>query len=91
MQSPSGWVEPGQTPEFDEYTVVLRGMLKVESKEGALEVNAGKAWSRQKENGFATALQDQTVQNILRSAFRPFHLIRFIAILLEAENHSARL
>jgi len=41
MQSPSGWVEPGQTPEFDEYTVVLRGMLKVESKEGALEVNAG--------------------------------------------------
>ncbi len=41
MQSPSGWVEPGQKPEFDEYTVVLRGMLKVESKEGALEVNAG--------------------------------------------------
>jgi ethanolamine utilization protein EutQ (cupin superfamily) len=41
MQSPSGWVEPGQTPEFDEYTVVLRGMLKVETKEGTLEVNAG--------------------------------------------------
>jgi len=41
MQSPSGWVEPGQTPEFDEYTVILRGMLKVECKEGALEVNAG--------------------------------------------------
>ena len=43
MQSPSEWVEPGQTPEFDEYTVVLRGMLKVESKEGALEVKAGQA------------------------------------------------
>ncbi len=41
MQSPSGWVEPGQTPEFDEYTVVLRGRLKVETKEGTLEVSAG--------------------------------------------------
>ncbi len=41
MQSPSGWVEPGQTPEFDEYTVVLRGMLQVETKEGILKVNAG--------------------------------------------------
>ena len=34
MQSPSGWVEPGQTPEFDEYTVVLRGQLQVETREG---------------------------------------------------------
>lgn len=41
MQSPSGWVEPGQTPEFDEYTVVLKGMLKVETKGTTLEVNAG--------------------------------------------------
>jgi len=41
MKSPSGWVEPGQTPEFDEYTVVLAGMLRVESKSGALEVRAG--------------------------------------------------
>ncbi len=41
MQSPSGWVEPGQTPAFDEYTVVLRGMLKVETKEDSLEVKAG--------------------------------------------------
>lgn len=41
MQSPSGWVEPGQTPEFDEYTIVLRGMLKVETKGNTLEVNAG--------------------------------------------------
>ena len=43
MRSPGGWVEPGQTPEFDEYTIVLKGMLKVESKEGALEVRAGQA------------------------------------------------
>lgn len=41
MRSPSGWVEPGQTPEFDEFTVVLRGTLVVESKAGTLEVKAG--------------------------------------------------
>ena len=43
MTSPSGWVEPGQTPEFDEYTVVLRGMLRVTSKSGAVDVRAGQA------------------------------------------------
>jgi mannose-6-phosphate isomerase-like protein (cupin superfamily) len=43
MQSPGGWVEPGQTPEFDEYTVVLRGTLRVESRDGAVEVRAGQA------------------------------------------------
>jgi mannose-6-phosphate isomerase-like protein (cupin superfamily) len=41
MTSPGGWVEPGQTPEFDEYTVVLEGMLRVESREGSLDVAAG--------------------------------------------------
>lgn len=41
MQSPRGWNEPGQTPQFDEYTIVLKGRLRVESKEGALEVSAG--------------------------------------------------
>jgi mannose-6-phosphate isomerase-like protein (cupin superfamily) len=43
MVSPSGWVEPGQTPEFDEYTLVLRGSLRVESRDGALDVAAGQA------------------------------------------------
>jgi len=43
MRSPAGWVEPGQRPEFDEYTVVLRGMLKVEHENGAIEVMAGQA------------------------------------------------
>src|SRR5580693_332199 len=43
MKSPSGWVEPGQTPEFDEYTVVLQGALRVTSKEGTIEVAAGQA------------------------------------------------
>jgi mannose-6-phosphate isomerase-like protein (cupin superfamily) len=41
MKSPGGWVEPGQTPEFDEYTVVLRGMLRVEGKSETLDVHAG--------------------------------------------------
>jgi mannose-6-phosphate isomerase-like protein (cupin superfamily) len=43
MRSPSGWVEPGQTPEFDEFTVVLRGMLRVEHTGGAIDVLAGQA------------------------------------------------
>ncbi|HSI11124.1 MAG TPA: hypothetical protein VK961_03730 [Chthoniobacter sp.] len=43
MRSPSGWVEPGQTPEFDEYTVVLAGSLRVESRDGVLDVGAGQA------------------------------------------------
>ncbi len=43
MRSPGGWVEPGQTPEFDEYTVVLRGTLHVAYRGGALDVSAGQA------------------------------------------------
>ncbi|HEY6765864.1 MAG TPA: cupin [Candidatus Sulfotelmatobacter sp.] len=43
MRSPGGWIEPGQTPEFDEFTVVLKGTLRVESKNGSLEVAAGQA------------------------------------------------
>ena len=41
MRSPSGWVEPGQKPDFDEYTVVIRGALRVEHVGGAMDVNAG--------------------------------------------------
>jgi mannose-6-phosphate isomerase-like protein (cupin superfamily) len=43
MVSPAGWTEPKQTPEFDEYTVVLRGVLRVESDAGILDVRAGQA------------------------------------------------
>jgi len=43
MRSPSGWQEPGQTPEFDEYTVVLRGVLRVEHRGGMMDVHAGQA------------------------------------------------
>ncbi len=43
MKSPEGWVEPPQTPEFDEYTVVLRGVLSVATKTEVVEVRAGEA------------------------------------------------
>lgn len=43
MRSPAGWLEPGQTPEFDEFTVVLKGTLRVEHKKGVVEVQAGQA------------------------------------------------
>jgi mannose-6-phosphate isomerase-like protein (cupin superfamily) len=41
MRSPAGWSEPGQRPEFDEYTVVLAGSLHVEAESGGLDVEAG--------------------------------------------------
>jgi mannose-6-phosphate isomerase-like protein (cupin superfamily) len=43
MRSPGGWMEPGQTPDFEEYTIVLKGMLRVEYKGGAIDVVAGQA------------------------------------------------
>jgi ethanolamine utilization protein EutQ len=43
MRSPGGWEEPGQTPEFEEFTVVLKGTLRVEHSGGTLEVRAGQA------------------------------------------------
>jgi mannose-6-phosphate isomerase-like protein (cupin superfamily) len=43
MRSPGGWQEPGQTPEFDEFTVVLHGMLRVEHRDGSIEVREGQA------------------------------------------------
>jgi mannose-6-phosphate isomerase-like protein (cupin superfamily) len=43
MRSPAGWAEPGQQPDFDEYTLVLRGTLRVEHQGGVLDVSAGQA------------------------------------------------
>jgi mannose-6-phosphate isomerase-like protein (cupin superfamily) len=43
MRSPGGWIEPGQTPEFDEFTIVLKGTLHVEHRAGSLDVSAGQA------------------------------------------------
>lgn len=43
MKSPGGWIEPGQTPEFDEYTVVLSGLLRVTTRDAVFDVAAGQA------------------------------------------------
>jgi mannose-6-phosphate isomerase-like protein (cupin superfamily) len=43
MRSPSGWIEPGQKPDFDEYTVVLKGRLQVKTRDGIYDVRAGEA------------------------------------------------
>src|ERR1700749_4696004 len=43
MRSPAGWLEPGQTPEFDEYSIVLHGILRVTHKGGTIDVKAGQA------------------------------------------------
>jgi mannose-6-phosphate isomerase-like protein (cupin superfamily) len=43
MKSPAGWIEPGQTPDFDEYTLVLKGMLRVTTRSAIHEVQAGEA------------------------------------------------
>jgi ethanolamine utilization protein EutQ len=48
MRSPAGWSEPGQTPEFDEFTVVLNGAMRVEYKGGVMEVGAGQAFIARK-------------------------------------------
>lgn len=43
MRSPGGWVEPGQRPDFDEFTIVLRGLLRVKHEGGEIDVRAGQA------------------------------------------------
>jgi len=43
MRSPQGWVEPGQTPEFEEFTIVLKGLLRVSHNDGEFDVRAGQA------------------------------------------------
>jgi ethanolamine utilization protein EutQ (cupin superfamily) len=48
MKSPEGWGEPGQTPDFDEYSLVLEGTLRVETRQGTLEVKAGEAFAAPK-------------------------------------------
>jgi len=72
MTSPSGWLEPGQRPEFEEITVVLKGMVRVEYDGGSLDVHAGQAvvtapgeWVRYSTPGL-------TAPNTSRSAYRRF-------------------
>ena len=74
MRSPEGWEEPGQTPEFDEYTVVLLGTLRVQHKSGELGCRGGaRQSSRIAENGFAIRLHFPAARNISRFACRHSH------------------
>ena len=73
MRSPQGWIEPGQTPEFDEFTVVLQGSLHVEHAGGCLDVNAGQAviahrgeWVR-----YSTPFVDAEYIAVCQPAFSP--------------------
>lgn len=73
MKSPKGWVEPGQTPEFTEYTLVLRGTLRVASREGSSDVRAGEAvialpgeWVQ-----YSTPLEDTEYVAVCLPAFAP--------------------
>ena len=73
MHSPKGWVEPGQTPEFSEYTLVLRGVLRVKTKAGSDDVKAGEAvitapgeWVQ-----YSTPLEDTEYVAVCLPAFSP--------------------
>ena len=57
MRSPQGWEEPGQAPEFDEFTIVLKGAVIVRHKGGEMKVTAGQGSSLTKASGCSTRLQ----------------------------------
>ena len=91
MKSPAGWVEPGQTPEFDEYTVVLKGTLlrfvfllslrKVSLKDRQLDIHAGQAIVvERKGNGWSIAARMMMERSILRFVFLLSLRIWFIEI-----------
>lgn len=64
MQSPQGWVEPGQTPEFDEYTVVLNGCLNVKTKSENFKVKAKSAIIIEKEEWVQYSTPDESAEYI---------------------------
>ena len=73
MNSPSGWKEPGQTPDFDEYTVVLKGELMVETENETIYVSAGQGivtnageWIR-----YSTPKKDTEYIAVCQPAFSP--------------------
>ena len=67
MRSPSGWAEPGQRPDFNEYTVVLRGALVVETEDGELTVPAGQAVHTGRGSGSGIARQAPTAPSTFPS------------------------
>jgi hypothetical protein len=68
MRSPEGWVEPGQRPDFEEITVVLAGMLRVEHEGGTTDVRTGQAIVPHRASGCATARRSPAAQSTWPSA-----------------------
>ena len=78
MISPGGWQEPGQRPEFEEVTVVLRGVLRVESETGTLEVRAGQAivtapgeWVTSSSSGILPPMTMSAIRSTSTDLFTP--------------------
>jgi len=73
MKSPKGWCEPGQTPEFDEYTLVEAGALKVETEAGTHTVRAGQAFLAQKGEWVRYSTPDEATEyvSVCIPAFSP--------------------
>src|SRR5438105_2540125 len=71
MRSPAAWVEPGQTPEFDEFTVVLRGLLRVAHRGGVLDVRAGQAVVAHKGEWVQYSTPEPEGRSTSRCACRP--------------------
>lgn len=77
MVSPSGWSEPGQTPDFDEYTLVLSGLLRVRTRAAVIDVNAGQAKSGiPHRSGYANSVSEkiqefQLVETLIRDLSHP--------------------
>ena len=84
MVSPSGWSESGQTPEFDEFTVVLRGQLRVETRDGVQDVLAGQVHRTTRPSGCVTARLIQRVQSMSQYVHQHFHHRQFTETHTEA-------
>ncbi len=80
MRSPEGWEEPGQTPEFDEYTIVLKGMMRVTHKDGSIDIRAGQAVIAHKGEWVRYSTPDAEERNTSRSVFRRFRSRRYTAM-----------
>ena len=73
MKSPGGWTEPGQTPEFDEYTIVLRGMVRVKTRNEVIDIREGQVVITNRGEWSSTARLKPKVRSISPFAFRRFH------------------
>ncbi len=78
MRSPQGWSEPGQTPQFDEFTIVLAGMVRVTHKSGQIDVRSGQAIVAHKGGGCSTRHPTKAERSTSRCVCQCFRWRRFI-------------